>query len=248
MLRSIIGISAARLPTLPGVVSSDDQPYTTVGATILGFVASVVGHICAAIPTIRGLIRMWCGSLDDSSSRSRPSRFGKGWGSSTTSSGKRSSWFARSGNNQSNYSNNFLSSHTKGKEKSAGITVQQHFGVQPSVEAQDEVVLSDLQPIRERAYQPARPQRGVGQWNSGRPRWQPQEEESPAIVREAWKEADIDDSSEEENILSARGMARTSSVRAIEAHIMSMESRMAELEAEIQFYRGNSVRGRGSRI
>jgi hypothetical protein len=247
MLRSIIGISVARLPTLPGVVSSDDQPYTTVDATIMGFVASGVGHTCAAVPTIRGLIRLWCGSLDGSSSRSRPSRLGKGWGHSAASSSKRSSWLSRSVNSQSNHSNNLLSSHTTGKEKSAGITVQQHFGVQPSVEAQDEVVLSDLQPIRERAYQPTRPQRGIGQWNSGRPRWQPQEEEPPAIIRERWKEADIDDSSSEDNILPARGMARTPSVRAIEKHIMSMESRMAELEAEIQFYRGNSVRGRGPR-
>ncbi|OAG01213.1 uncharacterized protein CC84DRAFT_1263222 [Paraphaeosphaeria sporulosa] len=241
----IIGISVARLPTLPGVVSSEDQPYTTVGATILGFVASVVGHVCAAVPTIRALVRLWCGSLDDSSSRSRPSRFGKGWGSSTASSGKRSSWFSRS---QSYHSSNLLPSQNTDKEKSAGITVQQHFGVQPLLETREDVVLLDLQPIRERAYQPARPQRGVGQWNSGRPRWVTDEEQPPSIIREPWKEADIDDSSSEKDVLPNQGFARTSSVRAIEEHIHSMEARMLELETEIQFYRSNSVRGQASRV
>ncbi|KAJ4358228.1 uncharacterized protein N0V89_002808 [Didymosphaeria variabile] len=235
---SIIGISAARLPTLPGVVSSDDQPYTTVDATILGFVASVFGHVCAAVPTIRALVRLWCGSLDDSSSRSRPSRFGKGWDSSTALSGRRSSWLSKSGNSQYNHSNNLLSLQVTGKEKSADSNVQHHFGVQPVIEAQDSVLLSDLQPIRERAYQPSRPQRGVEHWNSGRPRWAPQEEQEPALIREPWKEADIDDSSSEKDILPDRGLARTPSVRAIEVHIQSMEARMAELEAEIQFYRG----------
>lgn len=47
----------------------------------------------------------------------------------------------------------------------------------------------------------------------------------------------VEDSSSEKEILADRGLARTSSVRAIEAHIESMEARMADLEAEIQFYR-----------
>ncbi|CAI6290284.1 unnamed protein product [Periconia digitata] len=79
----VIGISCARLPGLPGVVDSEDQPYTTVHATILGFTASGVGHICAAVPTIRALLRLVCCSANPDGSR--PSNFG---GSSGASKGK----------------------------------------------------------------------------------------------------------------------------------------------------------------
>ena len=245
MCNSIIGISIARLPALPGVVSSDDQPYSTVDATILGFFDSDVGHACATIPTIRGLVRLWCGSLDDASSR--PSHFGRGWGSSTTSGGKRSSWFSKSGNTQSNASRNISSPQNlgSGKEKSAVINVQHHFGVL-SVETQDSVALADLQPIRrhERAYQPPRHQQN---WNSGRPRRIPEDDVEPVILREPWKDADVSDSSSETSILKDRGVTRTSSVRAIEAHIQSMEARMAALEAEVHAYKARSGRGRAKR-
>jgi hypothetical protein len=42
---------------LPGVVDTADPTYTVVGTSITGFVSSAVAHVCAAVPTIRNLIR-----------------------------------------------------------------------------------------------------------------------------------------------------------------------------------------------
>ena len=225
-----------------------------MNAVILGFVASVVGHVCAAVPTIRALFRLWCGSLDDASSR--PSRF--------AFSSKRS-WFSRSSHSQSNHSRNFSmqnsigsgkrswfsSNHSHnlsfqnstggGKGQSEKMLTQHHFGALPSPATEHSIALSDLQPIRERIYQPSQYQRHISTWNSGRSRWAP-EEQPPAIIREHWRDPEVDDESSEKGILQDRNLARTSSVKAIEAHIESMEARMTALEAEIQYGQDSSDR------
>ncbi|KAG9206236.1 hypothetical protein G6514_004960 [Epicoccum nigrum] len=53
----VIGVSIARVPFLKGVIDRSDQTYTVTGTAILGFAASAVGHITAAVPTVRALIR-----------------------------------------------------------------------------------------------------------------------------------------------------------------------------------------------
>jgi hypothetical protein len=54
---SIIAVSIARVPFLKGVVDQSDQTYTIVGTTMSIFVASGLGHFCAAVPTVQALIR-----------------------------------------------------------------------------------------------------------------------------------------------------------------------------------------------
>jgi hypothetical protein len=50
-------MSIIRLPFLPGVTDTTDPTYTVTGTSITGFTSSGVAHICAAVPTIRNLIR-----------------------------------------------------------------------------------------------------------------------------------------------------------------------------------------------
>ena len=57
VLPSIIGVSIARVPFLKGVVDQTDQTYTVVGTSMSTFIASGLGHFCAAVPTVPALIR-----------------------------------------------------------------------------------------------------------------------------------------------------------------------------------------------
>jgi hypothetical protein len=50
-------MAVVRIPFLPGVVDTTDPTYTVTGTSITGFTSSGVAHICAAVPTIRNLIR-----------------------------------------------------------------------------------------------------------------------------------------------------------------------------------------------
>lgn len=54
---SIIGVSIARVPFLKGVVDQSDQTYTIVGTSMSTFIASGLGHFCAAVPAVQGLLR-----------------------------------------------------------------------------------------------------------------------------------------------------------------------------------------------
>jgi hypothetical protein len=56
-LPSVIGVSIARVPFLKGVVDKSDQTYTVAMSSILGFAASGIGHVCAAVPTVRAFVR-----------------------------------------------------------------------------------------------------------------------------------------------------------------------------------------------
>jgi hypothetical protein len=53
----VIGVSIARVPFLKGVVDKSDQTYTVAMSSILGFAASGIGHVCAAVPTVRAFVR-----------------------------------------------------------------------------------------------------------------------------------------------------------------------------------------------
>jgi hypothetical protein len=54
---SIIAVSIARVPFLKGVVDQSDQTYTITGTSMSTFIASGLGHFCAAVPTVQALIR-----------------------------------------------------------------------------------------------------------------------------------------------------------------------------------------------
>jgi len=176
-------------------VSSDDQPYTTVSATILGFTASVVGHVCAAVPTIRALVRLMCGSgtLDGS----RPSRFA---GTNSYSSGSKDrAWLPRRKDSEISHSRNLSA---RSQEKSSAVSSSDHFGIDLSSDNQQDIILADLQPIRDRVYQGPR-LRGqcFEQWNSVRPRVAPvKEEPEPAIFRDTYTDG-LEDTSSEKEIL-----------------------------------------------
>lgn len=45
------------MPFLKGVVDQSDQTYTIVASSMSTFIASGLGHVCAAVPTIQALIR-----------------------------------------------------------------------------------------------------------------------------------------------------------------------------------------------
>ena len=45
------------MPFLKGVVDQSDQTYTLVGTSMSTFIASGLGHFCAAVPTVQALIR-----------------------------------------------------------------------------------------------------------------------------------------------------------------------------------------------
>jgi hypothetical protein len=45
------------VPFLPGVVSTVDPTYTITGTSITGYAASGIGHICAAVPALKNLMR-----------------------------------------------------------------------------------------------------------------------------------------------------------------------------------------------
>ncbi|KAF1935160.1 hypothetical protein EJ02DRAFT_439416 [Clathrospora elynae] len=53
----VIIASIVRLPFLSGVVDTIDPTYTVTGTGITGYTSSAVAHVCAAVPTIRNLIR-----------------------------------------------------------------------------------------------------------------------------------------------------------------------------------------------
>ncbi|XP_014553783.1 hypothetical protein COCVIDRAFT_106756 [Bipolaris victoriae FI3] len=53
----LIGVAIARVPFLKGVVDQSDQTYTIVASSMSTFIASGLGHVCAAVPTIQALIR-----------------------------------------------------------------------------------------------------------------------------------------------------------------------------------------------
>lgn len=54
---SLIAVSIARVPFLKGVVDQSDQTYTVVGTSMTTFIASGLGHFCAAVPTVQALVR-----------------------------------------------------------------------------------------------------------------------------------------------------------------------------------------------
>ncbi|KAF2994663.1 hypothetical protein E8E13_000955 [Curvularia kusanoi] len=53
----VIGVSIARVPFLEGSVDPSDQTYTGTGTFMGVYIASGLGHVCAAVPTTQSLLR-----------------------------------------------------------------------------------------------------------------------------------------------------------------------------------------------
>lgn len=85
---SIIAVSIARVPFLKGVVDQSDQTYMIVGTSMSTFIASGLGHFCAAVPTVQALIRFVLNGFKNKTQTS------SSWGKSgrSSKSGKKKSY------------------------------------------------------------------------------------------------------------------------------------------------------------
>ncbi|KAF3032239.1 hypothetical protein E8E12_000770 [Didymella heteroderae] len=100
----IIGVSIARVPFLKGVVDQSDQTYTIVGTSMSTFIASGLGHFCAAVPTVQALLRYVMNGFKNKTQTS--STYGK---SRSYESGKKKNYKSLEGSkNASNYSGDTL--------------------------------------------------------------------------------------------------------------------------------------------
>jgi hypothetical protein len=178
---SIIIISIARLPTLPGVFNPTDQTYTSVPTAIIGFFASIAGHICAAIPTIRALqrsatrsfMRIVFGREPGSLDTSRPSRLGYKSSKGTDGTGNSS----------------------RQKSHISKDNSQRNASLPPDSPSDDiPTPLADLRPVQDRArIPPHSPSQGLfsGPWSPGRKRDSRRKDDrvssGPALYRDAWR-------------------------------------------------------------
>ena len=99
---SIIGVSIARVPFLKGVVDQSDQTYTVVGTSMSTFIASGLGHFCAAVPTVQALLRYVTNGFKNHTQKSSSYKNSR----SDASSGKKKSF--KESKNSSNYSGDTL--------------------------------------------------------------------------------------------------------------------------------------------
>ncbi|KAF3003439.1 hypothetical protein E8E13_002027 [Curvularia kusanoi] len=101
----IIGVSIARIPFLKGVVDPNDQTYTVVGTSMSTFIASGLGHFCAAVPTVQALLRYVMNGFKNVTQAS--SSYNKS-GSYESSKKKKSYKSLEDSKNASNYSGDTL--------------------------------------------------------------------------------------------------------------------------------------------
>lgn len=182
----IIGISCARLPYLEEVTSGEDPTWSVVSTGVLGFSASIAGHVCAAVPTVRALQRsagkafkrfVLCrGDESGSDGSSRPSGFGAN-GSGGSGDGRGKTGSGRSGSSGES---------RDGSERSVEKGKTMHKVVTASSRDEDEernIPLAPLRPTLDRGRLSealfSRP------WNANRERDTVQSYE-PAIYRDAW--------------------------------------------------------------
>ena len=182
----IIGISCARLPYLSGVTDTRDQTWTVVPTGVLGFGASIAGHVCAAVPTVRALQRavgrvLWrilcCGEEGGTEGSSRPSRFGGRSAESGSGSGD-SKGKLNSASSASQSQGGSQAGGGKAREKGKhGVTATES-GVR---DEEGDIPLAKLRPTVDRGR--------LSQALFSRP-WNPNRETArsfePALYRDAW--------------------------------------------------------------
>jgi hypothetical protein len=101
---SIIGVSIARVPFLKGVVDQSDQTYTVTGTSMSTFIASGLGHFCAAVPTVQALIRYVTNGFKNQTQKSSSYKNSR----SNASSDKKIKSSLEESKNSSNYSGDTL--------------------------------------------------------------------------------------------------------------------------------------------
>jgi hypothetical protein len=109
---SVIAVSIVRVPFLKGVVDQSDQTYTIVGTSMTTFIASGLGHFCAAVPTVQALLRYVTNGFKNKTQASSSSKK-----SGSYESGKKKSYKSlEDSNNASNYSGDTKVSKQRSKE------------------------------------------------------------------------------------------------------------------------------------
>jgi hypothetical protein len=109
---SVVVVSIVRVPFLKGVVDQSDQTYTIVGTSMSTFIASGLGHFCAAVPTVQALIRYVTNGFKHQTQASSSSKK-----SGSYESGKKKSYKTlEDSNNASNYSGDTKVSKQRSKE------------------------------------------------------------------------------------------------------------------------------------
>ena len=93
------------MPFLKGVVDKSDQTYTIVGTSLSTFIASGLGHFCAAVPTVQALVRYVMNGFKNQTQKSSSYKNSR----SNASSGKKKSFKSlEKSKNSSNYSGDTL--------------------------------------------------------------------------------------------------------------------------------------------
>ena len=93
------------MPFLKGVVDQSDQTYTVTGTSMSTFIASGLGHFCAAVPTVQALIRYAMNGFKNQTQKSSSYKNSR----SNASSGKKKSYKSlEDSKNSSNYSGETL--------------------------------------------------------------------------------------------------------------------------------------------
>jgi len=172
------------VPFLPGVTDTADPTYTSVGTSVTGFVASGVGHVCAAVPTVKTLFRFCRNGF------TRKTKTTSGYVRDGTigSSGKRDYKSLQDSKNSSTYSRKTLNStQQRHKESSRGKRDPFHIPSMIDVDVENEAGLVELQPVKAQSNGRADTQQARNFW-IGRA-----EAQFPTTVREL-SELEVDDS------------------------------------------------------
>ena len=141
-------MSIARVPFLKGVVDQSDQTYTVVGTSMSTFIASGLGHFCAAVPAVQALIRYVMSGFKNLTQASSSYKSSRTYGYSDR---KKPYESLEDSNNASNYSGDTLKvskqRSKKGSKDAFRLSTQQfsRFEVEDNVLADDQFM--ELRPV-----------------------------------------------------------------------------------------------------
>lgn len=188
-------MSIARVPFLPGVVDTSDLTYTVTGTSITGFTSSGVAHICAAVPTVRNLLR-FCQNgfkLDTKPSSSYAAE------STYDSSGKRSYKSLQDNKDNSSYSGKTIGTV---HQRSRGLSrnTKDPFHLSSIMDAGDDGRLMELRTVQPPTHKDTQPNEGRDE-QQVRISWTQRVEEQPPIIGREFPEQDLDDSASNKAIL-----------------------------------------------
>jgi hypothetical protein len=180
-------MSITRLPFLPGVVDTADPTYTVIAASITGFVSSGVGHICAAVPTTRHLIR-YC-----QNGFKFPTKTSSSYAAESTHDSSKRSYKSLQDKKDS-----FGTAQQRSKASSRDI--KDPYRLSTIMDAEDDGRFMELRPVQPSTHADTQPEEGRrGQQVKGA--WtEPVEEQLPTLARES-PSPGFDDSASNKAIL-----------------------------------------------